>query len=253
MRRRWSAVVPPAVRELLLIAVVYLTYTGARLFADDGLAAAMRRATRILHVESLLGLDWESAANQLFVAHEWLGIFGDYWYATCHYVVTAAVLLWLYLRRRESYPVARRVLVVATFGALACYLLLPTAPPRLMQGYADLLSLHSQAGWWGADASAPRGLGGLTNQLAAFPSMHAGWALWVAYVLTITTRSRVVHVLGYVYALVTAVVVIGTANHWVVDVLVGWAVVGVAILTVGADPRPLRLLRPAWPARFSPR
>ena len=38
-------------------------------------------------------------------------------------------------------------------------------------------------GWWGSDASAPRGLGELTNQLAAMPSLHVGWAVWVAWVV----------------------------------------------------------------------
>jgi hypothetical protein len=239
--RRLSALVPATVREVLLLGFIYLVYTGCRLLAADDVVAAARRATDILHVESLLDLDWESALNQLFVSHDWLGVFGDYWYASCHYIVTAAVLGWLFLRRRDSYPTARRVLVVATFAALACYLLLPTAPPRMMPEYVDLLNLHSDAGWWGADASAPRGLGGLTNQLAAFPSMHAGWALWVAYALRLTTRSRIVHALGYAYALMTAVVVIGTANHWVTDVLVGWAVVVAAILLVGRADRTARL------------
>ena len=55
--------------------------------------------------------------------------------------------------------------------------MLPTAPPRLFGGYTDVLALTSADGWWGGDASAPKGLGGLTNQLAAFPSLHAGWAL----------------------------------------------------------------------------
>lgn len=245
LRQRWSAYVPAPVREVLLLAFVYLLYTGCRLIAADDVVAAARRATDILHVETLLDLDWESALNQVFVSHDWLGVFGDYWYASCHYVVTTAVLGWLFLRRRDSYPTARRVLVVATFAALACYLLLPTAPPRLMPGYADLLNLHSHAGWWGADASAPRGLGGLTNQLAAFPSMHAGWSLWVAYALATTTHSRLVHALGAAYALMTALVVIGTANHWVADVLVGWAVVVAAILVVGRTDRSARLLRPA--------
>jgi len=30
----------------------------------------------------------------------------------------------------------------------------------------------------------------MTNQLAAFPSLHAGWALWVALAITAATASR---------------------------------------------------------------
>jgi len=122
---------------------------------------------------------------------------------------------------------------VASLIALACYLLLPTAPPRLTGGgYLDVLSLHSNVGWWGADASAPKGMGQLTNELAAFPSLHAGWALWVALVVQRSTRNYWARGLGWAHAVITAVVVIGTGNHWILDVAVGWALVIVAMWLV---------------------
>ena len=37
--------------------------------------------------------------------------------------------------------------------------LLPVAPPRMLPGYADVLASTSAHGWWGGDASAPKGLG----------------------------------------------------------------------------------------------
>ena len=125
--------------------------------------------------------------------------------------------------------------------ALVAYILLPTAPPRFIGGYVDVLSLHAADGWWGADASAPRGLGGLTNELAAFPSMHAGWALWVALALQLYATRKWVRVLGWTYALGTSIVIIGTANHWVIDAVVGWIVIIVAWLIaagLGRDPAP---------------
>ena len=115
------------------------------------------------------------------------------------------------------------------------------APPRFVEGYTDVLALHSGVGWWGADASAPRGLGDLTNELAAFPSLHAGWALWVALVLASAGVGRAWRVAGFVYALTTAFVVVGTGNHWLLDVVGGWIVVGVAwaaVEAVGACRRP---------------
>ena len=59
-----------------------------------------------------------------------------------------------------------------------------------MGRWTDLLAVHSAAGWWGGEASAPQGMGWLTNQLAAFPSMHAGWALWVALAVAHVVRRR---------------------------------------------------------------
>ena len=167
-----------------------------------------------------------------------------YWYAAAHYVVTLTVLVWLFRKGAAHYSPARWALVVSCLIALACYLLLPTAPPRLLSGgYVDLLSLHSNAGWWGADASAPKGMGQLTNELAAFPSLHAGWALWVALVVRRNTTTTGCAAWPGCTRSITAVVVIGTGNHWILDVAVGWAVVIIAMWLV--DPYFVDRRRPA--------
>ena len=139
--------------------------------------------------------------------------------------------------------------MIGTLLGLAAYLLMPTAPPRFIGGYVDVLSLHAADGWWGADASAPRGLGGLTNELAAFPSLHAGWSLWVALALQVYATRKWVRVLGWLYAVGTAVVIVGTGNHWVIDALVGWLVILVgwaAARAVGRIPLPQ-----LWPQRWT--
>jgi hypothetical protein len=231
--QRLGARVPAAARELAIVAVLYAGYSAARSLAQGSLAPALTRALDLQRLEATLHLPGELWLNQLATTHMRMGLLADYWYASLHYVVTAAALLWLYWRGREVYVPARRALAVATLVALGFYLLLPTAPPRMLGGFTDVMALHSGSGWWGADASAPKGLGGLTNELAAFPSMHAGWALWVALAIWAGTASRTMRVLGLLYALGTAVVVVATANHWVVDVVIGQAIVLVAWYTAG--------------------
>jgi hypothetical protein len=211
--------------EIALIAGLYVTYTASRLLASNDLGPALHRARELHRFESYVGLDWEGAFNRFFTHHDVVGLFGAYWYSTAHYIVTLSVLVWLYLRHRAEYVTMRRALVVATLLALGMYLLLPTAPPRFLDSFVDVLDLHSAQGWWGADASAPRGLGHLTNELAAFPSLHAGWALWVALAVAEATRNRAVRALGWSHAAVTAAVIVGTGNHWMLDVIVGWLVV----------------------------
>ncbi len=213
------------VLEVALIVGLWATYSLSRLVADTTMAPALRRAEDLLHLEGLLGIRWELSLNQTFSSHTVLGLLGSYWYATLHYVVTAAVLLWVYRLGSRVYLPARRALVIATLLGLVCYLLLPTAPPRFVQGYVDVLSLHAADGWWSTDASAPRGLGGLTNELAAFPSLHAGWALWVAIAVQLNAHRRWIRVAAWTYAAGTAVVIVGTGNHWVIDAFVGWLVV----------------------------
>ena len=229
------------VREIALIGALYLFYCVTRTVAEDDLRPAQDRAGDLLHLERVLHLDWEHSINNWFVAHPDIAIPACYWYAAAHYVVTLTVLVWLFRKGAAHYSPARWALVVSCLIALACYLLLPTAPPRLFSGeYVDILSLHSGAGWWGADASAPKGMGQLTNELAAFPSLHAGWALWVALVVRRNTTNVWLRGLAWMHALITAVVVIGTGNHWILDVAVGWAVVIVAMWLVDPyflDPR----------------
>ena len=225
-----GALARPRVRrglaEVLLIAGLYVAYSVSLHLADDAMAPAVDRAQDLLAAERLVGLHWEAALNDVFVDVDLLGVLSSFWYATAHYLVTAAALIWLFRLGPRRYVPARRALVAATGVGLTLYLLLPTAPPRFLQGYVDVLAVHATVGWWGADASAPQGLGELTNQLAAFPSLHAGWSLWVAIIVQHHARNRWARGLAWAHVVITAVVIVGTGNHWVLDVVAGWAVIG---------------------------
>jgi hypothetical protein len=214
--------------EIALIGALYVGYCVTRTFASTAFAPARGRALDILTFEKSWRIDVEVWLNDLFLAHDWIGVAASFWYATTHYFVTLGVLIWLY-RRGALYVTARRALVLASLAGLVFYLLAPTAPPRLVQGgYHDILSLHSDLGWWSQNGSAPKGLGNITNDLAAFPSLHAGWSLWVAIVLIMAGTPKIVQGLGLAYAFTMTVVIIGTGNHWLVDAVVGWMVVLIA-------------------------
>lgn len=237
LRRRIPAAyrVKRGLIELAFVAILYVGYSASRLIASDDFAPARGHALDILGFEKDWRIAVESSLNDLFVRVDWLGVFGSYWYATTHYVITIVALVWLYRRSATEYVTARRALALATIGGLVFYLLAPTAPPRLVDGlYVDVLSLHADAGWWGADASAPRGFGAWTNELAAFPSLHAGWSLWVALILVRAGVPRVWRLLGWAYAATMAIVIVGTGNHWVLDVLFGWALVVMAFTATTA-------------------
>src|SRR5665809_76830 len=86
------------IRELVLLAALYVGYSASRLVADDAFTPAAARALQLLDLEQVVWLDVEAMLNGWFVAVPLLGLVGSYWYATLHYVVTAAVLVWLYRR-----------------------------------------------------------------------------------------------------------------------------------------------------------
>ena len=134
----------------------------------------------MLALERSLHLEIEAPVNAAVPRWQPAAVLASYWYATLHYLVTPAVLAWAYRRGSDRYRRLREALLVATVLGLIGFVLLPTAPPRMLPGFVDTLGRTSAYGWWGGDASAPRGLGGLTNQFAAMPSLHVGWSVWVA-------------------------------------------------------------------------
>jgi hypothetical protein len=195
-------------REASLIVALYLGYVSARLLANGDALSARHHADEILHVERWLYLDFEAATNAFFSSSVWLAAPVSYWYAALHYLVTPTVLIWLFLRYRGLYNQARTGLVLTSAIGLVGFLLYPTAPPRLVAGYVDTLARYDDIGWWSAHASAPRGFGQFTNELAAMPSLHCGWALWVAWAVLRTDAARWLKITAVGYAAGTAAVVV---------------------------------------------
>jgi hypothetical protein len=229
--------------ELPLIVAVYGLYTAGRLLVRGDVTDALDHGLELLRLETALHLDPERWLNSLLTRYQSLGVPADFWYASLHYLVTLWVLVWLWCRRPSPYRFARTWLLVSTLIGLLGFTLLPTAPPRLLSsanGFTDTMSRYGSYGWWG-DASTPRGLGGLTNEYAAMPSLHVGWALWCGLMLLRYGRTPLVRVLGVVYPLGTTLVVMGTGNHYFLDAVAGVAVMGIGLLLA----HPLRRLTDA--------
>lgn len=172
--------------ELPLIVLVYACYSAGRLLVRGDVSDAVDHGLAILDIEKALHLNAEHPLNRLFTREPWIGVPADFWYASLHYVVTPAILIWLFRSRAVRYRAARTWLMTSTFIGLIGFTLLPTCPPRLLDaghGFVDTMAQYSSYGWWGGEASAPRGLGGMTNQYAAMPSLHVGWALWCGVML----------------------------------------------------------------------
>ncbi|GAB7108628.1 phosphatase PAP2 family protein [Streptomyces phaeofaciens JCM 4814] len=219
--------------ELPLILLVYACYSAGRLLARGDVTTAVDHGLGILRIEKALYLNAEHPLNRLFTREAWLGVPADFWYASLHYVVTPAILVWLFRSRSQVYRAARTWLMTSTFIGLIGFTLMPTCPPRLLSaghGFVDTMAQYSSYGWWGGEASAPRGMGGMTNQYAAMPSLHVGWALWCGVMLWRYGGTRTAKAAAVVYPLVTTIVVMGTANHYFLDAAAGAAAMGAGLL-----------------------
>ena len=232
-------------RETALVLALLFTYTRIRLVASDDRSLAVGHARDVLSVERWLHLDVEATLNRVLTALPPLEVAASYWYAALHYTVTPLALVLLYRSRPAQYRRLRTALVLATAVALVGYVTFPTAPPRLVGGYTDTLAATSSVGWWGAEGSAVRGAGGAVNQFAAMPSMHVGWALWCSLVFWRLARTRGQRALAAAYAPMTALVVVSTANHWVLDVVLGALLM--ALAWVAVQPRSRRHPTPVAP------
>lgn len=236
MRRRRERRPPVWWQELLFIAVSYSAYGVIRNHLGKPAPVdcaspvltkfqdiACGRAYDILHAERLLRIDAERALNRVAAASRWVGVPMNYWYATAHFVVTIGVLIWLYKKHPLQYRPLRTALYVANIIALAGYWLYSLAPPRFLtdQGYVDTLkAFHT----WGNYESG--NLSHASNQFAAMPSMHIGWSLWAGLALFWLARRRWVRWLGIAYPLMTLVVIMATANHFILDAVGGAIALG---------------------------
>ncbi|WP_318215344.1 phosphatase PAP2 family protein [Streptomyces sp. SCL15-6] len=218
---------PPLVRELLLVAGLFLVYKFGRQLATGHTAEAYRNAHHVWDWERALRLPDEGTVQSLLLHGDSLIHVANTYYATVHFPATVAFLVWLYLRRPAHYVWARRVLAAVTGAALVLHLAFPLAPPRLL----GATGLIDTARVFGPSVYGPPRTDQLSNQFAAMPSLHFGWALMLAVGLIVATRSRG-RWLWLLHPLVTLLVIVGTANHYWLDVIGATALLGAALAVV---------------------
>ncbi|MEV0901128.1 phosphatase PAP2 family protein [Actinoplanes sp. NPDC049802] len=227
-----------ALREFALIAALFLLYKVARLAADGHVEEAFRNARAIWDAERWLRLPGELAVQQCLLDWGVLVEVANGYYAYVHFPATAACLIWLYRYRPAHYRWTRNVLVSLTGAALAVHFVCPLAPPRMLSetGMLDLGRLYGPAVY------GPPETDQISNQYAAMPSLHVGWALVVAIALIAATSSRY-RALWLLHPVITLLVVVATGNHYWLD-----AFAAAALLIVAYT-----LLRSRRPAAAVPR
>ncbi|AXL92133.1 hypothetical protein C4J65_30465 [Streptomyces sp. CB09001] len=226
---------PPLVRELLLVAGLFLLYKFGRRLATGDTAEAFRNAHHVWDWERVLRLPDEGTVQSLLLHGDTLIHVANTYYAAVHFPATLAFLVWLYLRRPAHYLWARRVLAAVTGAALVLHLLFPLAPPRMLTA----TGLIDTARLFGPSVYGPPRTDTLSNQFAAMPSLHFGWALMLAIGLIVATRTRW-RWLWLLHPLVTLLVIVGTANHYWLDVIVATALLGLALAVLRLPERPRR-------------
>jgi uncharacterized membrane protein len=211
--------------ELAVVAWLFYLYDVINGFAPIRQQLAIHNALGVLAFEHSLSLSPERAINTWLAHHATLGSIAAYYYFFAHGVITFAVLALLWWKRPDLYRRQRTLLVIINLIAFATFWRYPLAPPRMFPnlGYVDVIAASHVLVSWSSSALVHD-----ADQLAAMPSLHVAWAIWSGLSLWLLLRRRVFALLAVAYPLMTALVVMATANHYLLDVLAGAATVPAA-------------------------
>lgn len=202
-------------RQIALFGALYLAYEVGRALTRGSLDAAVAHAHALVALEQHLGLSIERSVQNL-VVHTPLPVALSAVYLAAQLVVVSGALIWTYRRHRHLYRTLRDTVIATWALALPVYALLPLAPPRLADvGLADLVTSDAHISLDSNFSTL------LYNPLAAMPSLHAGFAVAVALAVFHGAPSRIIRMLGLLWAPLVAFTVVATGNHYVVDVVGG--------------------------------
>jgi hypothetical protein len=194
-------------------------YQLARGLADRNPTKAFDNGQAVVNLEVHLTHRLYELTFQNFVDQRHLletAVSWTYW--NSEFTVVGLGVLWVYLRRHDSFTRFRNAILLANVIGLVGYVFMPTAPPRLLGvGFVDqhhdgLVQLAA-------------------NPYAAMPSLHAADALIVGLVLCAVCKSRWAKLFWAVWPAWVWFAVMATGNHFWLDCLAG---IGVALIAMAA-------------------
>jgi len=213
--------------EALVIIWLGWVYDAVSNLAPLRVHAAIGHAEGILSLERALGIDPERSLDHWLAGHQTLGLVVSDYYDNAHFIVTLSLLGWLWWRRADIYRPLRNSLVLVNLLAFIVFWRFPVAPPRMLGGYTDVVASTHAIGSWHTGALASD-----ANQLAAMPSLHMAWAVWCTVAVWSMTRTAWMRVAAVIYPFLTAIAVLATGNHFVLDLLGGIVVMAASFAIV---------------------
>jgi hypothetical protein len=173
----------------------------------------------------------------------WYDVIGSIVYYS-HFIVPPVVIATLYVVNRHQWGRYMRRFASVLFVACVMFVLLPTAPPWMAAGGANSLGLqldalpplsrHTGNGWvhigLGAFVKAWNTGQDWANQVAAVPSLHSAFALFVVVFFWRWVKDWRLRGLMLLYPLTMAVALMYFGEHYFTDALLGWGIVGLSFL-----------------------
>jgi hypothetical protein len=218
-------------KELILVGLLYAVYESVRNVSKASAGEAYANALRVVDWQRTLRIWHELPMQEWALQYTPLIIAANYFYGSAYMVVTVLGLVFLYRWHPDDYPLWRNTLAIGTMLGLIGFATFPLMPPRLLDplgdgqtwGFVDTLVKYPT--FWSFESPTMKAI---SNQFAAMPSLHCGWAFWGMWVFLPRVRTWWGKALAVLYPATTIFVVVITANHYFLD-----AVGGLAIFVVG--------------------
>lgn len=179
---------------------------------------------QLLSFEHILYIDIELSVQQ-FVLNKapWLmDHLARVYYS--HIVVGVAFYVYCYtFMSRSQYRKIRRTLALENAIAFVILSLWRCAPPRLLPaeyGFIDVLHNGNAGSAWTHNK--------FQLTIAAMPSLHFGNSVLIAFCLLMYSPHVFIRVVDPLWPMIMELTVVATANHFVLDTVVGVAVIATA-------------------------
>lgn len=171
----------------------------------------------------------------------WYDVAGSITYYT-HFVVPIAAIVVLWITDRREWVRFMRRFASVLLIACVLFVIVPTAPPWMAAGGSSqhqlqalpALARPTARGWFHLDLTGfvrawETGLD-WTNPVAAMPSLHASFSLFVVVFFFPWVRRWPLRVAFLAFPVAMAFSIVYFAEHYVADVFAGWAIVGASFL-----------------------
>lgn len=208
--------------EVLFVVVGYLIYSQVRGLAGDRVFDAFINAYNLVDIERELGIFYELTLQRWVLPNAALVDFFNMIYFWFFFPLVIPSAIWLFVKRPETYQLARNAFLISGGIAVIFFLTLPTAPPRFLghMGFIDTLNQSFTPTY----SSIPG-----VNHYAALPSMHVGWTFLLAVALHQAFRGWPGREIVFVIPVLMFTSTIVTGNHYFLDGILGMAVAFIAL------------------------
>ncbi|WP_158412330.1 phosphatase PAP2 family protein [Ilumatobacter nonamiensis] len=196
-------------REILAAALVFVAFPVVAHAEPGSPSEAMARGSKLARLEQSLGIDVRGRLVDWIAGRRTIELLAELFYYSAHVSALVGTGIALAVRCPDRYRQMRTVFVVAHVITIFCYLMWPTAPPRVVVG-GDRIR---EGGWTD-----------IQYAYAAFPSGHMVFALVIGVALS-GSPSRRVRITGVTYPIIVGVVTLATNNHYVIDLIAAAIVV----------------------------